>query len=145
MGRLIMLLYSMASSPRLRAPRTTPKLILSACELLEEFDYSVLDRTIVVEQESGEEVALRYWLEYGDAAVAKAEEHKAGWSLLRMESREGGSMLLAIPNGKADKMVVIGHVLTSPGSVTGMYIKTLHTNDENTVFKAVFKSGKVAL
>ena len=53
--------------------------------------------------------------------MAKAEEHKAGWSLLQMESREGDSMLLAIPNGKADKTVVIGHVLTSPGSVTGMY------------------------
>ena len=121
------------------------KAILSARGLLEEFDYSVLDRTVVIEQESGDEVALRYWLEYGDATVTKAEEYNAGWSSLWMESREGGSMLLAIPNGKADKTVVIGNVFPASGSVTGMYIKMLHTDDENTIFKAVFKSGEVLL
>ena len=115
-----MLSYSI-QQPAFACVSYDTKAILGARGLLEEFDYSVFDRTIVIEQESGEEVTLRYWLEYGDATAAKAEERKAGWSLLRMESREGSSMLLAIPNGKADKMVVIGHVLTSPGSVTGMY------------------------
>ena len=92
------------------------KAILSARGLLEGFDYSVLDRTVVMEQESGDEVVLRYWLKYGDATVIKVEEAEHGWSTLQMESTEGGRMLLAIPNGKEDRAGVMGLV---PGSGLG--------------------------
>ena len=50
-----------------------------------------------------------------------------------------------IPNSKTDKTGAIGNVSSASGSAIGMYIKTLHTDDENTIFKAVFKSGKAAL
>ena len=121
------------------------KAILSARGLLEGFDYSVLDRTVVMEQESGDEVVLRYWLEYGDATVIKVEEAEHGWSTLQMESTEGGRMLLAIPNGKEDRAGVMGLVSQAPGSVIGAHTKTLHVDDKNTVFKVTFQNGDVYL
>ena len=98
-----------------------------------------------MEQESGDEIALRYWLEYGDTTVIKVGEGKFGWAHLQMKSMEGGRMLFAIPNGKAGNVGVMGQVSSAPDSVTGMHTKMLHADDENTIFRVTFQHGDIFL